>query len=384
MAKGSMQALLANLDKGFYRDAKSQGRGPLRHLAVLAEERGLAPEGDEREGRQKKYLEEFRVPEMHWHGPRAERIRKFADDSWALSRAFAEIGLKIRGPEADTLEKVFAVGTSTSLFPVFVDSQVVAGILATSLVPSMVAEESSVTSHVVDHITMAETEAGRQTAKSAEAARATVLQVTTSDQSVKLNKYMASLDVTYEVLRLQQMNVVSIFLRRMGQQIGIDETDDAIQIAIAGDGNAGSAVVDTDAEVSGTLDYDELVRLALAFSVGYEFRVAITNATQLRTILNMAEFKDPMAGFNFQRTGTLPTPMGAAWNRWDSTGSAAFSTDRILALDNRIAMIQYTEGGLLTESDKLIDRQFEKTVVSKWTGFGKLDYAATKCLDIIP
>lgn len=382
MAKGSMAALLGDLDKGFYRDAMKEGRGPMRYLAHLAEERGLAPDVAEREARRKKYLEEFKIPEILWHSNHAERIKRFADDSWALSQAFAEIGLKVRGPEADTLEKVYAVQTSTVLFPTFVEGQVIAGLLATSLVPQMVSEEVAVSGHVAEHLAMAETEAQRQTAKSSEGARATVMTIVTADRSIKLNKYMKEMDATYEVLRLQRVNVISAFLRRLGQQMGIDETDDAIEVAIAGDGNSGSAVVDTDAEVSGTLDYDELVRLALAFKPGYEWRVAITNQTQLRVILNMAEFKDPMAGFNFQRTGTLPTPMGAAWFRWDSTGSSSFSTDRILALDNRMAMVQYTEGGLMTESDRLIDRQFDRSVVSKWTGFGKLDYQATQCLDI--
>jgi hypothetical protein len=96
----------------------------------------------------------------------------------------------------------------------------------------------------------------------------------------------------------------------------------------------------------------------------------------------MEEFKDPMAGFNFQRTGRTPNPIGAEWHRWTSTGASAFSTDRILALDTRLALVQYTEQGVITESDRLIDRQFERTVVSKWTGFGKLDYNATQCLDI--
>ena len=124
--------------------------------------------------------------------------------------------------------------------------------------------------------------------------------VRTADRTVKLEKYQAQLDASYESLRLQRMNIVSLFLQRLGAQIGVDETDDLIQTAIAGDGNTGSAVTDTDAEVSGTLDYDELIRLSLAFPKGYEFRMAIVNDVHLRTLLNMEEFKNPLSGFTNQ------------------------------------------------------------------------------------
>jgi len=47
-----------------------------------------------------------------------------------------------------------------------------------------------------------------------------------------------------------------------------------------------------------------------------------------------------------------------------------------------MALEQVTEGGVVTESDRLIDRQFERTAITKWTGFAKMDYSATQCLDI--
>jgi hypothetical protein len=377
----TMAGLVQGLDRGFYREAATLGRSAGAHLAALAEQKGLAADGEEAAAREREYLAHFHAADDY--SPFAERVRRFARQTWALERAFEELGIRLKGPEADALGKVFATSGSTVLFPTFVETQVVAGLLATSLVPYIVAQEVMVDSHTAEHLALTENEAERRTSKTNEGARGTVVTVRTADRSIKLDKYMAQLDATYEALRLQRMNVVSVFLQRLGQQIGIDETDDAIQVAIAGDGNTGSAVTDTDAEVSGTLDYDELIRLRLAFPISYEWRVAITSDLQLRTILNMAEFKDPLAGFNFQRTGTLVDPIGAAWHRWTSTGSAAFSTDRILALDTRLAMVQYTEQGVATESDRLIDRQFEQTVVSKWTGFGKLDYSATQCLDIV-
>jgi hypothetical protein len=383
---GEMMRLVKDLDRGFHREVDAQRRSDggvtgFGYLARLAQANGLAPDTREAELREREFCKRFGVQDPHAHY--AERVRAYARDTWALEQALAELSLRVKGPEADALSKFFATTASTVLFPTYVESQVVAGLLLTSLVPSMAAQEVTVNSHTAEHLALTESQADRRTSRSGEGAPGATVTIRTADRTIKLEKYQAQLDASYESLRLQRMNVVSLFLQRLGAQIGIDETDDLIEVAIAGDGNTGSAVADTDAEVPGTLDYDELIRLSLAFPKGYEFRAAIVNDTYLRQILNMTEFKDPLAGFNFQATGRFPSPLGAEWHRWTSTGSASFSNDRILALDNRLALVQYTEQGVMTESDRLIDRQFERTVVSQWTGFGKLDYNATQCLDIV-
>lgn len=378
--------LVNDLDRGFYRlvDGQRGDRGgstAFGRLARLAEERGLAPEGRDADARETEFLRRFGVREPG--SPFAERVRAFARQTWALDHALDELGIRTRGPEADALGKFFTSTASTVLFPTFVESQVVAGLLLSSLVPLAVAQEVFVNSHTAEHLALTESEEDRRTARSGEGARGPTVTIRTAERTVKLEKYQAQLNATYEALRLQRLNVVALFLQRLGAQLGVDETDDLISVAIDGDGNTGSAVQDTDAEVAGVLDYDELIRLSLAFPKGYEFRMAIANDAKIRAILNMDEFKDPQSGFTYQRTGRFPTPLGAEWHRWTSPAVASFQ-DRILALDTRLALVQYTEQGVITETDRLIDRQFEQTVVSKWVGFGKLDYEATQALNLQP
>lgn len=366
--------LIKDLDRGFYREADTQRRADggvtgFGYFARLAAERGLAPDGKELEVREREFCRRFGVADGY--SLYADRIKSYARQTWALEKALQELNISVRGPEADAMSKFFSTSASTVLFPAYLETQVVAGLLLSSLVPMAVAQEVTVNSHTADHLALTEAAGDRRTTLAAEGARAATVTIRTAERTVRLQKYQAQLDATYEALRLQRLNVVGLFLQRLGAQIGLDETDDMIEVAIAGDGNAGSAVTDTDAEVAAVLDYDELIRLSLAFPKGYEFRMAVVNDENLRTILNMSEFKDPLAGFNYQSSGRTPNPIGAEWHRWTSTGSTSFSTDRILALDTRLALVQYTEQGVLTESDRLIDRQFERTVVSKWTGFGK-------------
>lgn len=371
-----MQKGIVSLDKGFYHEARAKGIAPLTYLTDL-----VGPEPPEVEAVARRCLRRFRQADDD--SARARAVRQYAYDIAGLEKELAARGIRARGPGADTVEKFFLSANDTPLFPAFVASQIIAGQLAASLVPQLAAAEIRITSHVAEKITLTDTAGDRTLKWIGEGADLPRTKIGRAEGSVTLYKYGRLLEVSYEVARLMHLDILGLFLQRMGMQIGIDQTDDAIETLIAGDGTAGSAVVDTDAEVSGVLDYDELVRLRLAFPIGYEMTDAVTNDALWRTILNMPEFKDPLAGFSFQRDGMLPTPMGARWHRWTSTGSAAFSTDRILAVDNRGALALFREETLLEESDRLIDKQLERRSMSEWIGFMKLDASATQCLDVV-
>ena len=383
----SLDHLLKNLDRGFYHEvARAPKLDPTLTgygmLARRAKERGFAPGKEEIEQRATHMARRLNLPAGPALGRKWEYLERFAEETWALEQAVALHGIRLQGHAASTLDKFFTSGAATVLFPAWVETQAVVGMLEVSLVPSLVAGEVSVDSHLVQHVRLGDTAENRKAALGGQGARSPLVQLKTTDGSVKLQKYQAELQASYEALRLQKLNVVGLFLQRVGAQLGIDETDDLLEIAIAGDGNTGSAVVDTDALVPGVLDYAEIVRLSLAFPKGYQMRACVLPSGLLQTLLTLPEFKDPLAGFQYQSSGIVPNFIGAEWHRWSSTGSASFSTDRILALDRRHALVQYTEQALLIETDRLIDRQFERTVISKWTGFGKLDYNATQCLDV--
>ncbi len=297
----------------------------------------------------------------------------------AFQRQLLAHEIKIKGPGADVLEKFFASTSSAVLFPHYVESQVQAGILATSLLPDLVATETMIDSHTYESLRLAESEADRQLQEIAEGTELPVTEITTAEHSVKLKKFGRLLRASYESLRLKRLNVVSVFLQRLGAQIGIDETDWALSVLINGDGN-NNALTPTQSDVSGTLDYNEMVKLWLAFPAGYQCRKIVVGDEMLATILNMSEFKDPQAGFTWQRTGELISPVGAKLLRWTST--AVLPSDYVLGVDERYALEQVTELGVMTETDRLINRQIEMTAVSKWTGFVKLDVNAAQAIDV--
>jgi hypothetical protein len=371
MSKG-----IVSLDKGFYHEARAKGIAPLTYLTDL-----VKPEPPEIAAVESRVFARYRQKDDD--SASAQALRQYAYDLCGLEKEFAARGIRTRGPMADTVEKLFVSSNDTPLFPAFLASQIIAGILAASLVPRLSATEVRINSHVAEKITLSDTAADRTLKWIGEGVDLPKTTIRRAEGNITLYKYGRLLEVSYESVRLMHLDILGLFLQRMGMQIGIDQTDDAIETLIAGDGTSGSAVVDTDAEVSGTLDYDELVRLRLAFPIGYDMTDAVVNDANLRTILNMPEFKDPLAGMRFQQTGEFVTPMGAKWHRWTSTGSASFSTDRILAVDNRGALAIFREDTLLEESDRLIDKQLERRAMSEWVGWMKLDNNAAQCLDIV-
>lgn len=369
---GARTGIVKDLDRGFYEEARRQEKHPLAYLTEL-----VNPEPPEVEAIERRLSAKF--PAMAAGSPLAQNV---AD--WAFMVAGLEKELTVRGiSRSDTVEKAFfssTNGPNQPLFPVFLASQIIAGQMAGSLVPHLVASELRINSHVQEKVTVSDTPTTRQLKGVGEGQDLPKTLIARTNGSIPLYKYGRLLEASYESVRLLHLDILALQMQRMGRQIGIDQSDQLIETLLEGDGTAGSAVSWLTAESAGTLDYDELVRLFLAFPIGYQMRQAVINDALLRTILNLAEFKDPMAGFRFTREGILPGPMGAQWHRWTSTGSQAFGTDRVLAVDDRMAAVLYREGDLLEEADMLIDKQLHRRTLSEWIGFAKWDNEATKAL----
>lgn len=366
---------LKNVDKGFYQDARKGGLTPLQALAAHVE-----PEPPEVE---KVYHRKLKTLKQEDDGSyRSRAIYAHAEEATALQKCLEE--RKIRS--SDRVEKAFfASSNDSNLFPAFLANSIIAGQLAGSLVPYLVAMDDRVDQQVVEKITMSETAAQRRPTLTGEGAELPELTLSRAEGSVQLYKYGYQLKWSYETARRMRLNQVALHLQRAGIQMGIDQSDGLIEVLITGDGTSNSAVTDTDAEVTGTLDYDELVRLLQAFPIGYRMDRAVINDANTRTILNMSQFMDPLVQLKLQDRGLDPAGMdilGARFHRWTSTGSAAFSTDRILAVDSRFAAARLQEGDMLEESDRMIERQLNRTTMSVWEGWMKLEADATQCLDI--
>lgn len=87
----------------------------------------------------------------------------------------------------------------------------------------------------------------------------------------------------------------------------------------------------------------------------------------MQKLLSMAELQDAQAGLTFQGTGKMITPMGAQLIHVPS-----IEGNTIIGLDKSCALEMVQAGDILTDYDKLIDRQLERAAISCIAGFAKI------------
>lgn len=380
----SLQAFTNNVDRGYYKAAADWRNKdgdkiePLQYLAEdLKQQHGVYPSPVELAAAEGFWLRELQV--QPWEPHRHESIKRYAEQNWILEKLFADQGCPVRGPQAVTVEKAFTGSTTQVLFPFFYASNIVAGILAESVLPSIIAESIPIQSHTADHLEMTDTAGDRSMGLTGEGASFVQLNVKSTNRPVSLKKFGAVLNVTYEAMRLARLPLLARFLQRVGMQYQNDKTDLAIETLIAGDGAGAGAATTVATGTTGTPVYADLIKTELDFTMGYRPKTIIATKETFIKLLAFPVFTDPLAGVLHQTRGTYPTPLGMNLVRWDYTGKAtSYATTKIIMLDPSIAMVMYTEGGLLQESDRVIDGQWQQASISEWCGFGIMDRAATR------
>lgn len=200
------------------------------------------------------------------------------------------------------------------------------------------------------------------------------LVVTEQKHSINVRDYGLSLKTSYKALRHRSTAQFKVLLWYIGFRLQTDKIALVVDTLVGGDGNDNAASV-INAEASGSLTYDDLIKLWAEFAP-FEMNTVVCHINSLKTILTMAEFKDPLAGYRFGRTGDLFTPLGAAMVRCDDVAD-----DRIIGLDSRFAVEEVVSQPLMVEFDKIIDQKFEEAVISESVSYAKVVREASMILD---
>ena len=198
--------------------------------------------------------------------------------------------------------------------------------------------------------------------------------VKTQPNLIKLNKRGRMLVASYEAIRFHRLDLFTVTLRQIGAYIARAQLKDAVDVLINGDGNSNAAATVSTAS-AGTRAYSDLVNLWSKLDP-YEMTTLIASPEMMTKLLNMSEFKDAAAGLTFHGTGKSVTPLGAELIRCNSVPS-----DKIIALDKNCALEMVQAGEIVTDFDKLIDRQLERATIAAITGFAKIHSGAALLLD---
>ncbi|MBD3402792.1 hypothetical protein GF420_07840 [candidate division GN15 bacterium] len=200
--------------------------------------------------------------------------------------------------------------------------------------------------------------------------------VTEQNHAVTVGDYGLALKASYKALRYRSTSQFRVLLWYIGFKMQTDKIGMLVDCLINGDGNDNAAPIITTV-ASGTLAYEDLVSLWAQFAP-FEMNTLICHINSLKTILTLEEFKDPMAGYRFQRSGDLFSPLGARMVRSDDVPG-----DYVIGLDSRFAIEEVVTQPLLIEYDKVIEQRFEEAVITESVSYAKVIKEAAVVLDTV-
>lgn len=292
----------------------------------------------------------------------------------AFSRQLKRFDIKVKGKGSDCVEKFFQTSNSAALFPEYVSRAVQQGMERVNILPNLVASTTEIEGLDYRSIVSAPSEDDKTLKIVNEGATIPQTYVKTRENLVKLHKRGRMLVASYEALRFQRLDLFTVTLNQIGAYIARAQLKDAIDVLLNGDGNSNPAQVISTA-TDGVITYSDILKLWSSLSP-YELNTILAPTTEMLDILSLPQMQDAQAGLDFQGTGKMITPLGASLLHVpEMTGG------KVIGLDKNCALEMVQAGGVITDYDKLIDRQLERAAITCTAGFSKIFTEASKTLD---
>lgn len=280
----------------------------------------------------------------------------------------------------DTVEKFYRTKDDAVLFPEFVNRNVrmgIAGLTRFDLtMDDVVATTTTIDAGVYDTVNAQFDNKKLDFAKVAEGAPFPTVTITSGKNTVRLAKIGLKLNASYEVLRRMKLPLMAIHLQLIGKRLAKRQVAYAMYNILNGDGNANAA----PATAATALSYNALLDFFLDMDT-YEGSVMTARASDMKSLLHLAEFQNPLL-FDTARTGNVPPAFGLPLKRfnWSET---TLGNKLITLIDKTAALELVKENGAeLIETDRVIDQQFENTVISQVIGFSRIFTDAAKVFTI--
>ena len=189
----------------------------------------------------------------------------------AFQRQLKRFDIKVRGAGSDTVEKFFSTHESSVLFPEYVARSVKAGMEEGNILPSITASVTRFDGMDYRSIYSAASEDDKSLRYVGEGAVIPQTEIRAADHLVSLKKRGRMLVASYEAIRFQRLDLFSVMLRQIGNQIMRMHLEDTIDDIINGDGNNNAAQIlevggTALGGTAGTLSYSELLNFWNSFT----------------------------------------------------------------------------------------------------------------------
>jgi len=293
----------------------------------------------------------------------------------AFERQVALAGIRLSGKSPTTVDQFYQ--QAPALLPEFMRREIRKGQAMRPELSRLIANSTTVASNSYTPFFIDTSDTSRFSLRPvAEGADIPQLLVTEQNHAVKVTDYGLALKASYKALRYRTTSQFRVLLWYIGFRLQSDKIAMLVQTIIDGDGNDNAAGI-VNVAASGTLTYADLINLWSQFSP-FEMNTLICHVNRMKDILTLEEFKDPMAGYRYQNTGDLFSPLGASLVRCDELAS-----DLIVGLDSRFAVEEVITQPLTVEYDKVIEQRFEEAVISESVTYARVIREAAVVLDTV-
>lgn len=285
----------------------------------------------------------------------------------AYQRQLKRFDIKVSGAGSDTISKFFKTTDSAALFPEYISRAVQQGLEEEDILPKIIATTTNIDALDYRAIESVPTEDEKELKLVGEGELIPETNIRTKEKLTQLKKRGRMLVASYEAIKFQKLDLFTVTLKQIGAYIARTQFQDAIKVL-------SDSVEDYISGTGSAVNYTDLVKLWDALSP-YNTTTLIASPSALADMLSITEFKDSYAGQTFHGTGKMITPFGAEVIKVNGEEERG-----IIALDKNAALEKVQAGGILTEYDKLIDRQLERCAITTITGFSTIFSDAVKAL----
>lgn len=294
-----------------------------------------------------------------------------------LNDYYEKLGINTK---KDTMQNIFSMPDQSIrwLVPEIIRSAIYLGMKEAPFYPNIIASDQSINGLTAIMPFVNPSDAAP--AKVNEAETIPLGTVSFGQKTVKLFKIGKGFKITDEVKNYVSLDVMSIFIRDFGVQLGYALDTLALDVAINGnqaDGSESAPVIGVYDNTAG-IQYKDLLRVWVRASrLGRGFRTMVGGEDQAIHILDLDEFKNRQSGTT-TATLNLKTPVP---NSADFYIHPGVPENQVLLIDPKAALIKLTARQLTLESERIVSNQTEATYATITTGFSKMYQDAALLLD---
>lgn len=270
----------------------------------------------------------------------------------AFERQLKRFDIKVSGENCDRVEKFFTTAETAVLFPEYVRRAIKQGMDNASILPSVTAAVGYTDGIDFRGLTIT-ADAGAATAQG-EALPETSCRLASSATEVK--KFGRKLSCTYESIRKQRIEALTVVLRSVGASVARAINAEALTVLAQG--------AKTSSIAGSSITYADLSAFWASLPQ-YDMTTIVASPAVMAQILALDEMK--LCVSDFMSCGRAVTPYGVTIVKCSN-----LEGDKLIGLDSSCALESVFATDVIVDFDKLMSTQCEEIACSVMVGFSKV------------